>query len=683
MSFSRAPVKRFNERSNEAPPPGHYKVPDIEKKGGVLKFEHGTERFKSSEDLTSQQVPSEPSMVCITTTVSRSSKKKLEFCKPKDKIKTSCQCKLSAEINEYKKSLIKLTDQIKTDKFKIDHLASDLQESKCRIASLQEANLRLEETQKEMDSHSDDVSEQTSRLHKIADQLRSQNTRLESQLIQNCNSQKLFQENILSEVRNATSDSVHQCLSVTNTVEDSISLCCDRIQQATLKTESLQNIIPKLKYLNSTLSKEKDDLKNELLTLRKEMNGLYQENGQSRVEASAALDKCSKLEEKIQTLQVDIDIITRSRDTLAEEVKSAHSKSDCLMEEVQMLKDKESLITAENLQLKNEMVALDSSNHNAVNELDQLKSTLKEKENIIKETNDQLQSNEKQVLSLSDDNQNLRSRLKDLEEELSHSETKYDTMETQLLHVSSSVHDLEFRETKSKVLIKSLEETNQQQVIENKAKLDEFTRRLLETQKKLNQKDADLKKTNLELAKCMSLKDEMEKQMKASVNKDGELIKTLEMEKKNIENDLSESKSKIEVLSKKLLDNKAEVDMEMWKKKYEKLEEKVKPFMDQLNAFAAEKDFMLSKTNAAEEEATKLGKKYAELLGHQNQRQKIRHVVKLKDDNFALKQEVLKLKNQVSSLQKQVIKQRKPRFDPSQAFQSQTVDNAENLSPNI
>ena len=35
---------------------------------------------------------------------------------------------------------------------------------------------------------------------------------------------------------------------------------------------------------------------------------------------------------------------------------------------------------------------------------------------------------------------------------------------------------------------------------------------------------------------------------------------------------------------------------------------------------------------------TRLADAYARLLGHQNQRQKIRHVVKLKDDNVALKQ---------------------------------------------
>ena len=192
----------------------------------------------------------------------------------------------------------------------------------------------------------------------------------------------------------------------------------------------------------------------------------------------------------------------------------------------------------------------------------------------------------------------------------------------------------------------------------------------------------ELKKSTNELASCSKLKDVLENQLKELEIKGEEKIKVLEIEKKKAEKELLSSQIKINDLVEKLKESNFEDEMEMWKNKYQKLLDKVEPFMEQLDAFAAEKAFMLSKTNAAEAEATQLGRKYAELLGHQNQRQKIRHVVKLKDDNFLLKQENLKLKNQVSSLQKQLIKNRKPRFDPSQAFKCNAIDNVENQSPN-
>lgn len=59
---------------------------------------------------------------------------------------------------------------------------------------------------------------------------------------------------------------------------------------------------------------------------------------------------------------------------------------------------------------------------------------------------------------------------------------------------------------------------------------------------------------------------------------------------------------------------------------------------EQLNAFAAERNALLSEKGENQEELNKLSDAYAQLLGHQNQKQKIKHVIKLKDDNISLKQ---------------------------------------------
>lgn len=59
---------------------------------------------------------------------------------------------------------------------------------------------------------------------------------------------------------------------------------------------------------------------------------------------------------------------------------------------------------------------------------------------------------------------------------------------------------------------------------------------------------------------------------------------------------------------------------------------------EQLDGFAAERDALLSEKGATQAELNKLAGAYANLLGHQNQRQKIKHMVKLKEDNLELKQ---------------------------------------------
>ncbi|XP_043983953.1 hyaluronan mediated motility receptor [Gambusia affinis] len=123
-------------------------------------------------------------------------------------------------------------------------------------------------------------------------------------------------------------------------------------------------------------------------------------------------------------------------------------------------------------------------------------------------------------------------------------------------------------------------------------------------------------------------------------------------------------------------------EMEHWRKQHEELFVKVMPFQEQLNAFAAERDALLNENGANQEELNKLADAYACLLGHQNQKQKIKHVMKLKDENISLKQEVSKLRSLVSR-QKSDLEQlraklpgaRRRRFDPSNAFQN----NKENI----
>ncbi|XP_039976200.1 hyaluronan mediated motility receptor [Xiphias gladius] len=117
-------------------------------------------------------------------------------------------------------------------------------------------------------------------------------------------------------------------------------------------------------------------------------------------------------------------------------------------------------------------------------------------------------------------------------------------------------------------------------------------------------------------------------------------------------------------------------ETEHWRQQYEELFAKVRPFQEQLDAFAAERNALLNENGANQEELNKLADAYARLLGHQNQKQKIKHVVKLKDENISLKQEVSKLRSQVSR-QKSDLEQLKSklpsasrrRFDPSKAFQ--------------
>ncbi|XP_028816745.1 LOW QUALITY PROTEIN: hyaluronan mediated motility receptor-like [Denticeps clupeoides] len=83
-------------------------------------------------------------------------------------------------------------------------------------------------------------------------------------------------------------------------------------------------------------------------------------------------------------------------------------------------------------------------------------------------------------------------------------------------------------------------------------------------------------------------------------------------------------------------------------------------------------------------ELSRLSDAYARLLGHQNHKQKIKHVMKMKQENFELKQEVTKLRTQVGKQKREMQQfcagQAPPRFDPSKAFMHEHKENQQPLS---
>jgi len=58
---------------------------------------------------------------------------------------------------------------------------------------------------------------------------------------------------------------------------------------------------------------------------------------------------------------------------------------------------------------------------------------------------------------------------------------------------------------------------------------------------------------------------------------------------------------------------------------------------EQLQEYERERQLLLGESMNAGQEIEALSREYAKLLGHQNQKQKIHHIRKLKDDNLKLK----------------------------------------------
>ncbi|KAM6116146.1 LOW QUALITY PROTEIN: hyaluronan mediated motility receptor [Pterocles gutturalis] len=198
----------------------------------------------------------------------------------------------------------------------------------------------------------------------------------------------------------------------------------------------------------------------------------------------------------------------------------------------------------------------------------------------------------------------------------------------------------------------------------NKAK-EECARMLLEVQTKLALKEAEAESTKEScLAHMAKLQEKLEERTE-------DLKRKLEMERSRKHEDVTTSLKE---------------EVKTWRKLYEDLHNKTKPFQQQLDAYEAEKNVLLNEHGAAQEELNKLSDAYAKLLGHQNQKQKIKHVMKLKEENTHLKQDVSKLrallakeKQTSGDLQEQLYTIQSIRhFDPAKGFQH---DSKENIPP--
>ncbi|XP_062621731.1 hyaluronan mediated motility receptor-like isoform X3 [Saccostrea cucullata] len=206
---------------------------------------------------------------------------------------------------------------------------------------------------------------------------------------------------------------------------------------------------------------------------------------------------------------------------------------------------------------------------------------------------------------------------------------------------------------------------------------------------KLEEERDHLKSQNQDLGEQISQKEVKEQELLLEIQKLQSALRDAEAERLE---EKERHRQEIAVLSESVqaqanqeeLDNMT-AEAEKWQKLFEDLQTKVEPFMEQLDAFELEKQALLGRSNHAQAEMDKLSSQYAKLLGHQNQKQKIHHVAKIKEENNTLKREMTMLKEQLTKQKRTIQKLEekagttdgKKKFDPSMAFKH----SKENLAP--
>ncbi|XP_009945084.1 PREDICTED: hyaluronan mediated motility receptor [Leptosomus discolor] len=487
-------------------------------------------------------------------------------------------------------------------------------------------------------------------------------------------------------------------LSATEKVEKSdTEKLLEYITELSSAAETVEKYKLEVAQMEETLIKKDQDidiLRDILETKEKESFKLVKElNERCQLLQQEKEKELSETRGKLLNMNAEIEDLKKKFDLKEQEHQNLLQKHDEMVSQLQQEKESSASTLQKLLEFRDEVTRerrlLEEELNDTMNELNKLHAKEKKAAKLVKRLEQEIKS---QALELAQMEGELKGKNAELEqingmhrnavlqiqEELSNTLWKLGEtvaeFESYKKTTAEEIRSLKLENTSLQeevVNLKKIGQDNLQLLQEaeytkNKAK-EECARMLLEVQAKLALKEAETEKTKEScLAQMTKLQEKLEEQIE-------DLKRKLAMERsrKTVNEDVTSSLKE---------------EIKTWRNLYEDLHNKTKPFQQQLDAFEAEKNMLLNEHGAAQEELNKLSDAYAKLLGHQNQKQKIKHVMKLKEENTHLKQDVSKLRALLAK-EKQINRNLQEqlyaihgirRFDPSEAFQH---DSKENIPP--
>jgi len=159
-------------------------------------------------------------------------------------------------------------------------------------------------------------------------------------------------------------------------------------------------------------------------------------------------------------------------------------------------------------------------------------------------------------------------------------------------------------------------------------------------QKMIAENETELRTLKHDLVRAENMSDKVENlQLKLSAQ-DEELAQLKNEQESQM--DKIKEKDKIIVILRQEIDPLQE-NAQSYKEKYEALSKMIEPFREQLESFETERHALIAEKRETHGKMTKLFDEYANLLGHQNHKQKIHHLVRLKQENLDMREELAKV----------------------------------------
>ncbi|XP_004428757.2 PREDICTED: hyaluronan mediated motility receptor [Ceratotherium simum simum] len=698
MSFPKAPLKRFNDPSGCAPSPGAYDVKTSEVLKGPVSFQK-SQRFKKPKE--SQQNLN----VDKDTTLPTSARKVKTLGLKKESQKNDKDLKI------LEKEIRVLVQERGVQDKRIQDLEAELEKMDAKLNAAVREKISLSASNASLEKQLIELTKTNELLKsKFSEDGNQKNMRILSLELMKLKNRKetktksmMAQQEGMEVKLQVTQKNLQESQGKTAHLEGKlISIEKEKIDEKS-ETEKLLEYIEEISCASDQVEKYKIDIaqleenlkekNNEVLSLKQSL----EENVMLSKQVEDLNAKCQLLEKEKE------DLINRHRDweeNLNSEMKNLKEKFILEKQEHEKLQQKElqidSLLQQEkelssSLQQKlcsfqEEMIKerslFEDELRQVLGELDTLQHKEEQAERLVERLEEEAKSRAEELKLLEE---KLTGKEAELEEKnAAHTQAtlllqeKYDSVVQNLGHVTaqfesykaltvSEIEDLKLENSSLQEKVAKAEKSTedvQHQILATESANQEYARMLLDLQTKSALKEAEIKEITVSsLKKITDLQNQLKQQ-------DEDFKKQLaeeEARKCGKENTMAELTE----------------EMNKWRLLYEELYDKTKPFQLQLDAFEAEKQALLNEHGAAQEQLNKLRDSYAKLLGHQNLKQKIKHVVKLKDENSQLKSEVSKLRCQLAKRKQNETKLQEElnkvlgvkHFDPSKAFVHESKEN--------
>ncbi|OWF47070.1 hyaluronan mediated motility receptor-like [Mizuhopecten yessoensis] len=627
------------------------------------------------------------------------------------KIETLCQEKLE---------LLRQLEQVALDR---DTVAQQLQETKESVAvTAAQKEAEWSHDLQRLTSDLKAITEEKEILDQKLSQATAQRTGL-SEYVDEIKAELESQKRTVEEVTQKLSDNVVELTESRDSLQQHL-----HIEQTNCKSLQSENnsLMSEIDYLQKSskqlkcdvteegkqhqkqvegLSREKQRLESQIADIERQHSSLREEFTSSVTERSSALEKVTELTDQVAKLTDDLTVSQSARDSLMENVTVLGEKIIDLEEEIDsaksvnvFLSNQVTGLTEQVTEMENNLESSEAKNQQFVSQVVELNIQLLDMRGQLDcsgEHNDsltrQVSGLKVQVATLEEDLKSSQALLQVntqeksvIREELTSVRAEKEALSDQISGLASSLSTVEHEKKSFCKQADSLAD----KLMHLQSEYDTQSETVTALEGQLSHSHASSKAVSDKVLVLEENLKSSEVEIKAKVEEATHLKSYLS----HLETEDKKNKECIVALQEQLGEgaNKEELDqalkeLEKWRKLYEDLQAKVEPFMEQLDAFELEKQALTGRSKNAQAEVDKLSKEYAKLLGHQNQKQKIHHIIKIKEENNTLKKEVSALREQCNKHKRTIGKMEdkvrvvegKKRFDSSMAFSR----SKENLVP--